>query len=304
MIYKSIFWGILIMNKFDYTFTALWTNCSISIIKENDNWLNKIINTCYNRITCFENEFSRFKSDSDLSILNLKKKLEVSDEFLSLINKSRIIYALTNGYFNPLIDVRKIWYSSSFEKNNFEIIDVNENLDFSNVKNYWNLLEIDNFMNIDFWSIAKWFIADIISDYLKSQKILNFIVNMWWDIVGSGLNLELKPWKIAITNPENIDDILYLVELKNKSISTSWIYKRNWQINGQNYHHIRNPFSLHQETKLKSVTIVDVYWYKTDALATAVIAMWYEKWLEFCKTNNISFLFILDDLSIVKSDDL
>ena len=292
------------MKKFDYTFKALWTICIISIIQENDDWLNKIVNSCYDMIINFENEFSRFKNDSILSKLNIEKKLEVSDDFLNLIIKSREIYSLSKGYFNPLIDVRKIWYSHSFDENKFEILDIKENLDFKNVKNYWNLLEIDENMTIDFWSIAKWFLADKVGNYLKSKWFTNFLVNLWWDIVVSWVNAYNKPWSVWISNPDDIQDIIHSVNLTNKSISTSWIYLRNWQINDKTYHHIRNPFSNEQSTKLKSVSIVDYYWYKTDALATAIIAMWYDLALDFCKANKISFIFVLEDLSIIKSDDL
>lgn len=155
-----------------------------------------------------------------------------------------------------------------------------------------------------FWSIAKWFLADKVGNYLKSKWFINFLVNMWWDIVVSWLNAKNELWNIWISNPNDVDDIIYNVSLTNKSISTSWIYLRNWQINNKSFHHIRNPFSNKQSTKLKSVSIIDFHWYKTDALATAVIAMWYEEALKFCSENKISYIFILDDLSIVKSNDL
>lgn len=49
------------MQKYEYSFRALWTSCLISIINENENWLNDLINNAYDQIVKFENEFSRFK---------------------------------------------------------------------------------------------------------------------------------------------------------------------------------------------------------------------------------------------------
>lgn len=292
------------MKKYNFAFKALWTNCQICVIRENNNWLNKIINFCYQEILDFENNFSRFKPDSILSLLNQTKALEVNKDFLDLLEKSKEIYDLTLGFFNPLIDLRNIWYSNSFWENNFEIEKHLENLDFSNIKIIEKKVFLDENMNLDFWSIAKWFLADKLWLFLKSKWIYNFLVNMWWDIVVSWVNLDNKPWNIAISNPFLEKEIIYNLALENKSVSTSWIYLRKWEIDNKNYHHIRNPFSNKQETLLKSVTIVWDFWYKTDALATSVIAMWYEKGLEFCKKNNLSYLFILENWEIVKSSDL
>lgn len=288
------------MKKFDYTFKALWTICSISIINENEFGLNEIINKCYEKTLSFEKEFSRFRENSILSKLNKEKKLEVSDDFLSLIYKSRVIYKLTDWYFNPLIDVRKIGYTNSFEDNKFEKIDISEDLTFDKVKNYWNLLEIWENMNIDFWSIAKWYLAEKISRFLCESWFQNNLVNMWWDIYASWTNLDNKKWQVAISSPFDKDEVIDIVEISNASVSTSWTYLRNWKIDNQNCHHIRNPYSQTQEDELVSVTIIDNAWYMSDALATAVIAMWKDKAIDFCRNNWIKFIFILNNWEIIK----
>lgn len=291
------------MMKYDYTFKALWTTCIISIARENDIWLNTIINNIYNKTIAFQSEFSRFDENSTLSKLNKLKTYEVSDDFMSLLLKSKDIYKLTNWFFNPLIDVRKIWYSHNFTDNNFEIIDNKEDLNIDNIKIFWSKIVIDENMNIDFWSIAKWYLADKIGNYLEENWIRNYIANFGWDIYAWWLNQNYTPWQIWINSPINEEEIVYVVWLSNNSVSTSWIYLRNWQINNKSYHHIRNPFSDIQSNKLQSVSIKAKYWYLTDALATSVIAMWYDLALEFCNKNNIEYLFILDDWKIIKSDN-
>lgn len=288
------------MHKYEYDFKAMWTTCSISIISENDNSLNELINKSYEQVISFENEFSRFKETSELNKLNKEKKLEIWDDFWFLINKSKEIFTLTDWYFNPLINLNKIWYSSNFETWNFNKSEINENLSFDDVKIYWNLLEIWDNMNLDFWSIAKWYLAEKISNILTEKWFNNNLVNMWWDIYASWTNLESENWKIAISDPFNPEESIDTIEITNTSISTSGTYLRNWEIAGNKYHHIRNPYSENQETELISATIIHEHWYFTDAIATAVIAMWKEKAVEFCKKNNIKFLFILSDWTIIK----
>lgn len=290
------------MKKYEYSFRALWTLCIINVVNETDNDLNKIINQCYEKIINFENEFSRFKENSVLSQINKEKRYEVSDDFLSLIYHSREIFKLTNWYFNPLVDVRKIGYSHNFEDKNFEKFDLkNEDLSFDEVKNYWNLLEIWKYMNLDFWSIAKWYLSEKVSKFLSEKWFKNNFVNLWWDIYVCGKNLEWKKWQVWINSPFWNEKPIEVLELSNCSISTSWTYLRNWEIDWKKYHHIRNPFSNIQENELVSVSIIHEKWYMTDALATAVIAMWKDKAVEFCDKNKIKYLFVLSNWEVLRS---
>lgn len=280
------------MKKFDYTFKALWTVCSISLIWDTDQWHIDTINYCYKYVCAFENEFSRFKPTSSLSLLNDSKKMEVSDRFLNLLDKSRVIFQETQGYFNPLINMNIIGYSHNFTDKNFEIISAKENLDFLAIKNYGNVIELQPDMNLDFWSIAKGYLADLVWEILKKRWFQNFMANMWGDIIVGGVNHLGKKWKIWVSSPFDGQEVIADIEISNKSISTSGTYLRNWDINGKKFHHIRTPFSQNQCSDIVSVSIVDFFWYKTDAYATALLAMWMEKAKEFCKKYSIEALLV------------
>lgn len=288
------------MKKFEYTFTALGTVCTLSVIAESDAWLIKVINNSYALIENFENEFSRFRETSVLSKLNREKKQEISDDFLTLVYKSRDIYKMTDGYFNPLVDVRKIGYSHSFTDGKFEKIDIEEDLNFDEVKNYGSLLEIGENMNLDFGSIAKWYLAEKISHYIASKWYKKNLCNMWGDIYASGTNLEWEKWSIGIVSPFWNPEPITTVQISDESISTSGTYLRNWELEGKKYHHIRNPFSEKSQEELVSVSIFHKNGYMTDAIATAVIAMWREKAENFCKKNGIKYLFVLKNGDIIQ----
>ncbi|EKE28164.1 MAG: Membrane-associated lipoprotein [uncultured bacterium (gcode 4)] len=279
----------------------MWTICSIIVINEDDKSLKKIINGIYKNIVDFENEFSRFRIDSQLSKLNRDKKMPVSDIFLLMLDRSREMFSLTDWYFNPLIDLRKIWYSDSFEIWRFEKINLVEDLNFNDIKNYWNLLEIWQDMNLDFWAIAKWFLADILSGALKSAWYNDHMINLWGDICLSWYNLFWGKWQVGISSPFDKNEIFTTLELSSKSISTSWTFIRKWKINNEDYHHIRNPLSDKSENELISVSVINRYWYKSDSLATALIAMWKSKALEFCEDNDIDYLFIMKNREILSN---
>lgn len=291
------------MKRYDYKFNALWTICLISIVSNSNTKLRQIVNIAYEIIKNFENDFSRFKNDSMLSRLNETKSLEVSEEFLFLLERSRQVYNISNWYYNPLVNLKTIWYTNSFEKNDFIISQTSENLDFENIKIYWNLVELEGDMNIDFWSIAKWFLVDKITNFLHKKKLSNFLVNFWWDIYASGLNQYAKPWNIWIMSPFNNKENIYNTRLSNKSISTSGTYHRKWEIDSEIYTHIKNP-KWEIDDKLLSVSLIWNKTYKTDAFATAVLSMWQKKWLEFCEKNNLDYVFINSNWDIFLSETL
>lgn len=288
------------MKKFEYTFPALGTTCMITIIGESEKGLKSIINQSYKKIIDFENEFSRFKENSLLSLLNKYKKLEVTDEFLILLSQCKEIYNMTHGYFNPLLDVRIIWYTNSFEVWDFKKLEISPSLDLNRVRNFGNLLELQENMNIDFWSIAKGYLSQKISQFITQKWYKNHLVNLGGDICISGKNLEWNNWKIALQSPFSLKENLDVLELTNMSISTSGTYIRNWKIGKQTFHHILSPYTSNQEKQLISVTILDTYGYKSDALATACLAMWLQKALIFCQKHKVSYVFILSDGSVLK----
>ncbi len=288
------------MKKFEYSFKALWTVCSIIIINENDYYLTQIINDCYKNIINFEKEFSRFKEDSFLSKLNKTKKEFASKDFLDLLAKSKKVYEFTNWYFNPFINLNKIWYSGNFEEKVFEKKFLEENLEFEKIKINWNIVELNKNSNLDFWAIAKGYLSHKISNELNLFWYKNNFVNLWWDIFASWLNLEWKKWQIAISSPFEEKKEIEVLEISDESVSTSWTYLRKWQIWKEKFHHIRNPFLEKQETELVSVTIINKDGYLSDSYATAIIAMWKEKWLEFVRKNNLNFIFILDNWEVIK----
>ena len=278
------------MKKFNYSFKAVGSIISISIISDDDKKIDNLAQNIYSLTTNFENKYSRFKEDSMLSLLNKSKSMNVDWDFVNLLLKSKEIYELTNWYFNPLVNLSNIWYSKSWEENDFAVQEQEENLDFEKVWIYWNNVDLLPWMNLDFGAIGKWFLADKIKSFLLSKWEENFLLNVWGDITASGKNLKNKYWSSWIQDPFS-DKLLKALELRGKSISTSWTYIRNWKIDNKKYHHILSPWKW-QKNSISSVSIIDKYAYKTDSLATAILAMWKEEWIDFCKKNNIYYAIV------------
>lgn len=267
-------------------FKKYTTNFELNLIDDiliTDSEIEKIIDN-------FEMVFSRFKSDSELSKLNKNWGWEVSPLFLKLFNLNIHLNKLTKWFFNPFINIENIWYSDKKLKDN-----KNQKIEFE--ENYilnWNKLIIKNNANIDFWWSAKWFLVDLLSDYLKNKWAKNFFINFGWDIYFSWKK-ENEKWIAWIANPFKIWENLWFIKLENLSISSSWNYKRNWEIDGKKYHHILNPKTQENENEIVMISIIWKNTYFTDSIATSVFNMWIKSGLDFLNENKIDWIIIWED---------
>lgn len=210
----------------NYKKTAFLMGTNIEIIVSSEKNPIQDIYESFWLIYSYELEFSRFLPLSDLSQLNQFKTLEVSERFIKILRLSKEIFQNTSGYFNPLINLSRIGYSQNFENYNFSIVDSGINFDLENVKIEENTISLENDQNIDFGWIVKWYVVDRVRDFLFSRWHKNFIVNAGWDIYAAGDNNGVK-WVVWIDNLFVPNEVFATLELENKSISTSWSYKRN-----------------------------------------------------------------------------
>ncbi len=271
----------------------MWTDVTVTI-NANVNPVDDIYNT-FALFYSLEKEFTRFSEKSDLSILNKNKEYEVSNRFVKVLELSKELYNDTEKYFNPLINISNIWYSSDFWKWVFEKTDVVQNLELDKITILWNFVCLKDGQKLDFGWVVKWYAVDLATEYLKSKWYTDFIINAWWDIYLSWNNKNGKTPVVAIDSPFNKDEIFATLELKDMSISTSWTYKRKWNIEEKQYNHILNPISNTNNNEIISISIIHDKCYLADAYATTCIAMWIEKSLQFLSEKNIDWVIIWSD---------
>lgn len=278
----------------------MWTDIDIIIVSDK-NPIKDIFDSFW-IFYSLEKEFSRFLDDSDLSILNKNKELEVSDRFIEVLNLVKQVYNDSNNFFNPLINLKNIWYSWDFKKQVFEKKLENQNLSLEDISIIWNFVTLKKDQNLDLWWIVKWYWVDLVSDFLKSKWYKDFIVNAWWDIYISWNNYKWNTPVVAVDNPFNTDEIFATLELKDKAVCTSWTYKRKWNIDWENFHHILDPKSNVNNNEIISITLISDKCYIGDSYATSCIAMGIEKSLKFLKKQNIDWFIIWKDGSVYETE--
>lgn len=165
------------------------------------------------------------------------------------------------------------------------------------------LVKADPRIMIDFGAIAKGYGVDVVATYLQNQGVKNFLVEIGGEIVTKGQNVEGKPWKIGIQDPES-ESYSKIIEVTDKAMATSGNY-RNYYVteSGQFVAHTIDPHTAQPvQHSLLSATVFAPTCAMADAFATAFMVMGVDK----AKTvlaahNNLSAYFIYQENDSIKT---
>ena len=129
---------------------------------------------------------------------------------------------------------------------------------------------------VDLSSIAKGYGVDVIADYLQSQHIENYMVDIGGEVRTRGHNGEGKPWRIAIERPSaGVEQKAHLViEPGEMAMATSGDYRNYFEQDGVRYSHTINPSTgkpIHHN--LVSITVISPQCMTADGLSTGLNVM-------------------------------
>jgi len=258
--------------------------------KLNKKQLKNICNDVFKYGIDLEQKLTIFNKNSEVNILNFKKKKYVSDELFEIIKKSLDINILTKGRFD--ITVAPILKKNGFYKNmDLEILnnisDSLNNIGIENIilNNKNNIVILNNNIFLDLSGIAKGYIVDKMSEFLKQKQINNFLINAGGDIYCTKKNNN-KKWNIGIKDPRS-NEIQITLNISNLAIATSGDYenvvvkeKTNKEIS-----HIVDPILKEsKEKKYMSVSVISSNCKKADAFATAIMNMKKQEALDLAET--------------------
>ncbi len=206
------------------------------------------------------NKFSRFKKDSELSLLNNGKLKDgvVSKELFDLISKVLKVSKETDGIYDPtIIDLLELYgYDSegsfkglSNNKLSEEVIKMCKGRPSPNeivINPDTNQILLKKNQKIDLGSIGKGYAVDLAFNFLRKFKFDGILINAGGDIRSYGVNSEGLPWTIGLykadlpnsgLNLEDKVDSWGKVVLENESISGSGGWARKVGI----FHHLLSP---------------------------------------------------------------
>jgi len=266
---------------------ALGTSYFIEYEKKQPNdkiKLRKDIDSIFNDINM---SISTYEKTSIINSVNNNNNNVILDPyFTEIFLKSKEIWKLTKGYFDPTIGnivnafgfgVKKgIKSISDFQKDSLKKITGFEKvfLDRDNkvVKKNKNIF-------LDFNAIGKGYTVDQIDKYFISLGYKNYLIEIGGEIIARGKNIKTnKIWNIAIENPKLSKNrsMISSTFLNNKAIATSGNYRkyRIDSITGERYTHLIDPKKGEPvRSKILSVSVIANDCTTADAFATALMVM-------------------------------
>lgn len=139
---------------------------------------------------------------------------------------------------------------------------------------------------IDLNAIAQGYVVDLIVDYLAHQGITNCIVDVGGEVLARGHKPNGDKWVVGIERPAankySEPEVETSIELEDLAVVTSGNYRKYYEDGGTKYAHTIDPTTGRPvDHTLLSVTVVDRYAWRADALATSFMVMGLEKALRF-----------------------
>ncbi|TRN21150.1 FAD:protein FMN transferase [Vibrio furnissii] len=254
-------------------------------------------------------QMSTYRQDSELSRFNQYQgtdAFEVSTQTATVVKEAMRLSTLTEGALDvtvgPLVNLWGFGPEARPEvvPTDAELADRKANTGIHHLTVNGNSLSKDlSHLYVDLSTIAKGWGVDVVANYIESQGIHNYMVEVGGEIRLKGLNRDNVPWRIAVEKP-TVDErsIQEIIEPGDMAIATSGDYRNYFERDGVRYSHIINPQTgrpIHN--RVVSVTVLDKSCMTADGLATGLMVLGDEKGIEIAEQNHIPVFMI------VKTDD-
>jgi len=261
------------------------TSYAITYYSESEEDFHKDLDSLFSAIN---QSLSTYREDSEISKINRNEKTIVDDHFKTVFNTSKQIFEETDGVFDPTIGaVVNAWNFGPKGKvvglDELKIDSLMTSVGFEKVSLMGDEIVKENPMTfIDFNAIAKGYGVDVVSNYLESQHIDNYIVEIGGEIRCKGINMETqKSWRVGIEKPnfDGTQSLIKAINMSNESMATSGTYRKySIDENGNRYSHIIDTKTGYpSKTNLLSISVIASNCMIADAYATAFKAMGIEK---------------------------
>ena len=248
-------------------------------------------------VKAVDNSLSAYNPESVISRVNKGYVPVKADEhFKKAFSTAYEVWKQSGGMYDPTVGILvKAWGFGSELIQPISQVPTHEQLD--SLKQYVGLQKVqlttDGYVKkekreiqIDLNSVMRGYTADVITEFLKSKDIENFVVKIDGEMIAYGMNtIENKPWRIEAQDPYELDEDYkeVVLQLKDESVSTDESYRRVWiDGTGKRFVHIINPFTGRPVVgEMLSATVVAKTAQESDAYATMFMIIGLEKSKEF-----------------------
>lgn len=224
---------------------------------------------------------SIFNPTSLLSRINRNESDSVDIHIARNIEVASKINALTSRYD---ITVKPLVEAYGFAAKNREVKpNIDSLVQFVGFSKFrlegGRIVKEDLRLQLDLNSVAKGYVVDLIAEWLDSQNIENYIVEVGGEICAKGVNAKGIAWRVGVDTPFDNNNTpgahqQKVVQISGSALATSGNYRRfYYNDKGERISHTLNPQTGRSHTTtILSATVIAPRCSVADALATAFMA--------------------------------
>lgn len=290
------------MSKSPIAFTIKKMGTAFNFTIHSNNYQDEWIEEIESLIEKLEQSWSRFRTDSELALLNQNRYLKSPSEFFIKALDAAIKAQLeSHGLFEPRIldALETLGYDRSFEKiqPHIQTTDTHSSTDLPTIQADIAIsneqISIRSNSRLDFGGIGKCLALEEVSDWImRHDRDSTFLIEAGGDIVGRS-SLDLPCWYVAIEDPNTNQPLSFWIRIANSAIATSSPSIRNWKNGEATKHHLIDPKTMDSsQSDLASVTVVGEVASTCEVWSKSLFLMGKEAAIGFAQDNKIAAVFI------------
>jgi FAD:protein FMN transferase len=271
------------------------------------------------RLQQLEARWSRFRADSEISVLNERAGVPVlvSPCTFQLIEHAIEGWTLTAGRFDPtlLCELRAAGYDRSFEllraddhatgsalpamtaRRAPSRVAQSSRAERIRLDRTIGTVSLGPDVGFDPGGIGKGFAADLVVDLVLAAGARGALVNVGGDLRVEGAAPEGAGWVVAIADPTDADCLVGTVALGSGAVASTWRTKRAWTApDGTPRHHLIDPASgLPAASGLAGVAVVAGQGWQAEVLAKGAFLAGPVDGAALLAANGVAGLLVADD---------
>ncbi|TSA27259.1 MAG: FAD:protein FMN transferase [Bacteroidetes bacterium] len=243
----------------------------------------------------FDQTASLWVKNSMINRVNNNEEVAVNADYLELFRISQEVSEATGGSFDitvgPLVNAWGFGPDQAPSIAPGTVDSLMPLVGFRKVQilNH-RVLKADPGIKLDFNAVAQGYSVDLISQFLESKGIENYLVDIGGEVYAHGTKPDRKQWLVGIEKPS--DDrsssrkLSAELPVTNRAVATSGNYRKYYERDGIRYSHTIDPHTGYPVThSLLSVTVVADRCGYADAYATAFMVMGPDSAMQFLAGN-------------------
>ena len=258
-------------------FRAMGTDCSIQVWSASD--ADTLADLARMRVEILEQTWSRFRSTSELSMLNARAgqgSIEVSSDMVTLVTAMKRAWEITDGAFDPTVGTAmRAWgydvtFSDVIARDYGVPTTIARTPGMGGVVIDGCTVTLPTGVELDPGAIGKGLAADIIAHEIHAAGATGVLVDLGGDIVVHGMP-GADIWRIEVTDERSPEAIVHTFEITDDhaGIATSSVLRRRW---AGTRHHIIDPITgAVADTGPVQVTVLAATGADAEVIATAAI---------------------------------